>query len=497
MLSMVGDTAGLNLSTTDDLIAAAVPAGIRDTGDLDIPPAQTEPDVLARLRALADRIRVRRSMLGQGYYDTAYTPYQPEISQGRLEALLNFQTMVADLTGLDTANSSLLDEATAAAEAMSMMRRQNRKAPKDAVFLVDTAVFPQTRKVLATRAGSAGQRLVELDLSTGAPALTAALTEHSAYGILLQYPCADGLVRDDADLVAAAKEQGLLVAVAADLLALTLLRPPGQIGADVAVGTSQRFGVPMGFGGPHAGYMAVRAGFERALPGRLVGVSKDVDGKNAYRLALQTREQHIRRDKATSNICTAQVLLAVLAAMYAVYHGPGGLRRIATRVHHHALDLAGRLEGAGLRVVHENVFDTLLVRAPGRAGELVAAAADAGYLLRHVDADHIGISCDETTTADDVAAVAAALGAQDTGAAGQQRQDHHDPDTGEQVLGTVPAALRRTSPYLTHPVFNSHHSETQMLRYLKSLCDKDFALDRGMIPLGSCTMKLTATTEMI
>jgi len=404
---------------------------------------------------------------------TAYTPYQPEISQGRLEALLNFQTMVADLTGLELANASMLDESTAAAEAMTLLRRAS-KAPSDAAFVVDTDVLPQTLAVIRTRAEAIGLPLVVHDTTTGLP-------DGDLFGILLQYPGASGVVRDDAALVEAAHQRGALVAVAADLLALVLLRAPGEIGADVCVGTTQRFGVPMGFGGPHAGYLAVRKGLERSLPGRLVGVSKDADGAQAYRLALQTREQHIRREKATSNICTAQVLLAVMASMYAVYHGPQGLRRIATQVHERAVGLASVLTGAGYDVVHDSFFDTVLVRAPGRARALVQSAHEAGYLFRLVDADHLSIACDETTTTDDLFAVAALF-----------------VPTVEylELSSAIPQELRRTSDVLTHPVFGTHHSETGMLRYLRRLADKDYALDRGMIPLGSCTMKLNGTTEM-
>ncbi|MFP5335532.1 MAG: aminomethyl-transferring glycine dehydrogenase [Actinomycetes bacterium] len=476
----------------DALVDAAVPASIRQTEPLDLPAASSEAAVLAELRAIAARNTVRRPMIGLGYHGThtpgvirrnvlespawytAYTPYQPEISQGRLEALLNFQTMVADLVGLEIANASVLDEATAAAEAMTLMRRASR-APADAALVVDTEVLPQTLAVVRTRAEALGLPVVAADLAAGLP-------DGDVFGVLLQYPGASGVVRDDAAIVEQAHGRGALVAVAADLLALTLLRPPGEIGADVAVGTTQRFGVPLGYGGPHAGYMAVRKGLERSLPGRLVGVSKDADGAPAYRLALQTREQHIRREKATSNICTAQVLLAVMAGMYAVYHGPDGLRRIAERVHGHATSLASLARGAGLQVVHDAFFDTVLLRVPGRARELVDAAHQAGYLLRLVDDDHLGVACDETTTPDDVAAVAAVLG----GGSGAV------PDGG----GAVPEGLRRTSEYLTHPVFHAHRSETAMLRYLRRLADADYALDRGMIPLGSCTMKLNATTEM-
>ncbi|HZI96832.1 MAG TPA: aminomethyl-transferring glycine dehydrogenase [Actinomycetales bacterium] len=485
MLDLVG------YADLDALTTAAVPASIRLDSPLDLPAAATEPEVLARLHELAGRNTVRRSMIGLGYHGThtpgvirrnvlespswytAYTPYQPEISQGRLEALLNFQTMVCDLTGLDVAGASMLDEGTAAAEAMTLMRRVS-KSEAGAVLVVDADVLPQTLAVVTTRAEAIGIDVVVHDSSGGLP-------DGDVFGVLLQYPGASGELRDDAALVAAAHERGALVTVAADLLAMALLRPPGVIGADVAVGSSQRFGVPMGLGGPHAGYLAVRSGLERSLPGRLVGVSQDVDGTPAYRLALQTREQHIRREKATSNICTAQVLLAVMASMYAVYHGPVGLRRIAERTHAMATSVAAGLAGAGVTVVHERFFDTVLARVAGRAAEVVAAAHESGYLLRQVDDDTVGISCDETTTSADVAGVLKAFGAAAIGGDAER---------------AVPAELERDGEILTHPVFSTHHSETAMLRYLKRLADADYALDRGMIPLGSCTMKLNGTTEM-
>ncbi len=481
----------LGHDSLDALTSAAVPAAIAWGQALELPAAASEPAVLERLRELARANTVRRSMIGLGYYGThtpgviarnvlenpswytAYTPYQPEISQGRLEALLNFQTAVAELAGLGTANASMLDEATAAAEAGTLMRRAC-KAGDDAVLVVDEEVLPQTLAVVRTRMEALGLRVRVHDTTQGLP-------EGEVFGVLLQYPGASGVLRDPASLIADAHARGALVTMAADLLALTLLTSPGELGADVAVGSTQRFGVPMGFGGPHAGYMAVRPGLERSLPGRLVGVSQDADGAPAYRLALQTREQHIRRERATSNICTAQVLLAVMASMYAVYHGPAGLASIAGRVHSHAVTLAGDLRGAGFEIVHDAYFDTLLVAAPGRSEQLVRAAYEAGYLLRLVDADHFCLSVDETTTDQDRAAVCAALGGASSAPA---------------AAGVLPAGLVRTSPYLTHPVFSTHHSETAMLRYLKRLADKDYALDRGMIPLGSCTMKLNATTEM-
>ncbi|MFJ8579716.1 aminomethyl-transferring glycine dehydrogenase [Micromonospora sp. NPDC093277] len=477
-------------SSVDELMDAAIPEVIRWHGTLDLPEPASEQEAIAELRALAARNTVAVSMIGLGYHGThtpavirrnvledpawytAYTPYQPEISQGRLEALLNFQTMVTDLTGLATANASMLDEGTAAAEAMTLARRASKS--KSPVYVVDADALPQTIAVVSSRAEPLGIDVRVLDL--GRDELPAEF-----FGLHLQYPGASGAVRDHTSLVEAAHRVGALVCVAADLLALTLLRPPGEIGADIAAGTTQRFGVPMGFGGPHAGYLAVRAGLERMLPGRLVGVSKDADGNPAYRLALQTREQHIRREKATSNICTAQVLLAVMAGMYAVYHGPDGLRQIAERTHRAAARLAGALRAGGVEVVEVPFFDTITAVVPGRAAEVVAAAAQRTVNLRLVDADRVGISCDETTTAAHLDAVCAAFGVP----AAQGETDTR-----------LPAALRRTSDFLTHPVFHRHRSETAMLRYLRRLADFDYALDRGMIPLGSCTMKLNATTEM-
>jgi glycine dehydrogenase len=476
--------------SVEELMDAAIPEVIRWHGTLDLPPAASEAEVLAELRAIARRNTIATSMIGLGYYGThtpgvirrnvlespawytAYTPYQPEISQGRLEALLNFQTMIGDLTGLQTANASMLDEASAAAEAMTLARRSS-KATSD-VYVVDTDTLPQTLAVIHTRAEPLGIEVVTVDLDADA-------LPDEFFGLHLQYPGATGAVRDHADVIAAAHERGALVTVAADLLGLCVLRAPGEIGADIAVGSAQRFGVPMGFGGPHAGYLAVRSGLERGLPGRLVGVSKDADGNRAYRLALQTREQHIRREKATSNICTAQVLLAVMASMYAVYHGPEGLRGIATRTHRMAATLAA---GLSHPLAYEVYFDTLTVIVPGRAAEIVEAARTRGVNLRLVDDDHVSIACDETTTVEHLRAVWAAFGRSDV-----------DVDALE-VGGALPAGLRRGSPYLSHPVFHAHRSETAMLRYLRSLADKDYALDRGMIPLGSCTMKLNATTEM-
>ena len=494
MLAAVGQP------SLDRLVERAVPGAIRMTEALDVEAAVSEAAVVDELRALAGRNEVLTSMIGLGYYGTvipgviqrnvlenpawytAYTPYQPEISQGRLEALINFQTMVSDLTGLATAGSSLLDEGTAAAEAMTLMRRQS-KAPADAVLLVDRFLFPQTKAVLATRATPLGIELVEADLGGEHSDVSASAGGRPVFGVIVQYPGADGAIRDFSALAESAHTAGALVTAAADLLALTLITPPGDWGADVAVGTTQRFGVPMGFGGPHAGYMSVRAGLERNLPGRLVGVSVDAAGHPAYRLALQTREQHIRREKATSNICTAQVLLAVMASMYAVYHGPEGLLAIAEDVHAKAAILATVLRDAGATVGEDPFFDTLSVSVPGSADEVVAAALDRGVNIWRADVDTVTISVDETTTAADLAAVA--------GAFGVSLPEHV---AFASVLG---GWTERTSEYLTHPTFHAHRSETAMLRYLRRLSDKDFALDRGMIPLGSCTMKLNATTEMV
>ncbi|MGW4062480.1 aminomethyl-transferring glycine dehydrogenase [Amycolatopsis sp. NPDC004747] len=490
----------IGVASLDELAERAVPASLRESAEpLELPPAASEAQALAELRELAARNRPMAQMIGLGYHDTvtppvirrnvlenpawytAYTPYQPEISQGRLEALLNFQTVVADLTGLPVANASLLDEATAAAEAMTLVRRAGRATSRR--FVVDEDTLPQTLAVLRTRAEPLGIELVVEDLSQG---LTGLGLGGDFFGILLAYPGASGAVRELDLTIADAKKHGAAVVVAADPLALTLLRPPGELGADVAVGSTQRFGVPLGFGGPHAAYLAVRTGLERQLPGRLVGVSKDADGTPAYRLALQTREQHIRREKATSNICTAQVLLAVMASMYAVYHGPDGLRRIALRAHRMATVLAAGLCEGGVDVVHGEFFDTITAAVPGRADAVVAAARDLGVNLRRVDADHVGIACDETTTRERLSLVWKAFGVSVSDV------DGLDADTAD----ALPAPLRRTSAYLTHPVFHAHRSETALLRYLRQLADSDVALDRSMIPLGSCTMKLNATAEM-
>jgi glycine dehydrogenase len=486
-------------ATVDSLLDAAVPAAIhaRPRATSDIPPAATEAEALAELRAFASANRSARPMIGLGYYDTltpavitrnvlenpswytAYTPYQPEISQGRLEALINFQTMVTDLTGLSTAGASMLDESTAVVEGMLVARRSSKAASN--VFAVDADALPQTKAVLRGRAEAVGIEIVEVDLAHGA------MLPDALFGVLVQYPGASGRVWDPSAVIDAAHLAGGLAVVAADLLALTLLASPASLGADIAAGTTQRFGVPLGFGGPHAGYLAVRQGLERQLPGRLVGVSQDAAGHPAYRLSLQTREQHIRREKATSNICTAQVLLAVMAAMYAVYHGPDGLHRIATSIARRADALARTLRAYDLPLVAQSFFDTIRVVVPGSADRVIERARSRGYQLLRVDDAIVGVSIDETTTDEDLAHIAWAFGLPD---------DHGFSVDGAQALSGAPASMRRTDAYLQHPVFTTHRSETSMMRYLKQLADRDYALDRGMIPLGSCTMKLNAATEM-
>jgi glycine dehydrogenase len=488
--------AELGYESLDALVDAAVPAAIREHDPLEIGGGVSETEALDRLRVLGARNEVFTSMIGLGYSDTitplvilrnvlenpawytAYTPYQPEISQGRLEALVNFQTMVTDLTGMEIANASMLDEATAAAEAMALLHRVNDKAGD--VFLVDEDCLPQTIEVVRTRAEPLGIAVQVVDPDD-------AVDFGGCFGMLLQYPGASGRVRDDRALIERAHDAGALVAVAADLLALTLLVPPGEMGADVVVGSSQRFGVPLGFGGPHAAFFATRDDFKRTLPGRLVGVSIDAAGRTAYRLTLQTREQHIRREKATSNICTAQVLLAVIAGLYASYHGAAGLRAIAERIHRLACVLVTSLGVAGFEIVHDEFFDTINVRVPGRADEIADAARERRINLRVVDDDTIGISLDETTSLEILGDVCAAFGAELV---------LPDAILRLQAVDAIPPALRRTSEYLTHPVFSAHRSEHEMLRYLRALADRDLALDRTMIPLGSCTMKLNATAEM-
>ena len=474
------------------LMDAVVPEQIRLRADLPLPEPLTEQDALARIAGYAAKNKVYAQMIGAGYYDavtpavlrrnilenpgfyTSYTPYQAEISQGRLEALLNFQNTVMELTGLEIANASLLDEATAVAEAVVMMHRANRKV-KNGFFAIDSRCLPQVISVVRGRAQMLDIPFVITDFSDGLP-------EGDLYGVVFAYPAQDGQLRDIEPLIKAAKERKALVTVVADLLALTLLKSPGELGADVAVGNTQRFGLPFFFGGPHAAYMAVHKGMERTLPGRLVGVSQDSSGKPAYRLALQTREQHIRREKATSNICTAQALLAIVAGAYAMYHGPEGLRAIAERLHTNAARVATALQKAGYGIAHKNFFDTVVVEAPGAADELVAKALDAGVNIRRFDANRVGISVGESHDDAVLGRLVKALGGELPAEA--------DP------AFSIPDALLRTDDYMQHPIFHKYRSETEMMRYLRRLSDKDLALDRTMIPLGSCTMKLNAAAEM-
>jgi glycine dehydrogenase len=489
MLEVVG------YSSLDDLTAAALPAGLAVDSELSLPAPLTEDEALAELRRLASMNTVATSMIGLGYYGTytpavirrnvlenpawytAYTPYQPEISQGRLEALLNFQTMIEDLTALPVAGASMLDEASAAAEAMTLARRARGKG---SVFLADSDCLPQTLSVLATRAEPLGITLVTGRVTAE---LIEAQPDGELFGVLVQYPGASGEVRDLAPAIAAAHAAGALAVVAADLLALTLLTPPGELGADIAVGTTQRFGVPMAYGGPQAGYICVADALKRQLPGRLVGVSVDADGHPAYRLALQAREQHIRREKATSNICTAQVLLAVMAAMYAAYHGPDGLASIAMRVHRKAAAFALAMTNLGYGTGSAEFFDTVSLRLPGLAAQAAARAAAAGFNVHVASPDVVQVAFDETTTDEQVVAVASALAGQPVTLPAEAAE-------------ALPAGLVRTTTFLAHPVFHSYRSETSMLRYLRRLADRDIALDRSMIPLGSCTMKLNAAAEM-
>jgi glycine dehydrogenase len=486
----------LGLASLDEMVDATVPASIRMEGELDLPDAVTERELLLRLRDLGAENRMFRSYLGMGYHGTVvpgvikrnvlenpgwytqYTPYQAEIAQGRLEALLNFQTMVMDLTGLDIANASLLDEGTAAAEAMTLLYGSAPEG-RDA-FLVAADCHPQTIAVVSTRAIHHGIRIEVTDPEE--------FDLEGAFGCLVQYPATDGLVRDFRGLAQRARAAAVRVVAATDLLALALLTPPGEWGADIAVGSAQRFGVPMGYGGPHAGFISARDEFKRRLPGRIIGVSVDAQGKRALRMTLQTREQHIRREKATSNICTAQVLLAVMAAMYAVYHGPDGLRRIATRVHALARSLARGLSEAGHCVVHTDFFDTLRVRPSGTSvAKVLAAARERCINLRDLGDGTVGVALDETVDPEDLEDVMASFGVE-------------DPDARALAAGTevtpLPKGFARSSSYLAHPVFNTHHSETEMLRYLHRLEAKDLSLTVSMIPLGSCTMKLNSTTEM-
>ena len=481
----------LGYSSLDALMDAVVPSQIRLDGELQLPAPLSEHEAQAKIAGYAAKNKVLAQMIGAGYYDavtpavlrrnilenpgfyTSYTPYQAEISQGRLEALLNFQNTVMELTGLEIANSSLLDEASAVAEAAVMMHRANRKV-KNGFFAIDSRCLPQVISVTRGRAEMLGIPFVITDFSEGLP-------EGDLYGVILAYPGNEGDIRDIEPLIKAAKERNALVTVAADLLALTLLKSPGELGADIAVGNTQRFGLPFFFGGPHAAYMAVHKGMERTMPGRLVGVSKDSAGKPAYRLALQTREQHIRREKATSNICTAQALLAIVAGAYAMYHGPEGLRAIANRLHTNAARVATALKAAGYGIAHDTFFDTVVVEAAGRADELVAKALEAGVNIRRFDENRVGISVGESHGEELLKGLVEALG----GTLGEADAQYD-----------LPAELLRTDDYMQHPIFHKYRSETEMMRYLRHLADKDLALDRTMIPLGSCTMKLNAAAEM-
>ena len=481
----------LGYSSLDALMDAVVPSQIRLDGELQLPAPLSEHEAQAKIAGYAAKNKVLAQMIGAGYYDavtpavlrrnilenpgfyTSYTPYQAEISQGRLEALLNFQNTVMELTGLEIANSSLLDEASAVAEAAVMMYRANRKV-KNGFFAIDSRCLPQVISVTRGRAEMLGIPFVITDFSEGLP-------EGDLYGVILAYPGNEGDIRDIEPLIKAAKERNALVTVVADLLALTLLKSPGELGADIAVGNTQRFGLPFFFGGPHAAYMAVHKGMERTMPGRLVGVSKDSAGKPAYRLALQTREQHIRREKATSNICTAQALLAIVAGAYAMYHGPEGLRAIANRLHTNAASVATALKAAGYGIAHDTFFDTVVVEAAGRADELVAKALEAGVNIRRFDENRVGISVGESHGEELLKGLVEALG----GTLGEADAQYD-----------LPAELLRTDDYMQHPIFHKYRSETEMMRYLRHLADKDLALDRTMIPLGSCTMKLNAAVEM-
>ncbi|HCG7064336.1 glycine dehydrogenase (aminomethyl-transferring) [Vibrio parahaemolyticus] len=487
----------INAVSLDALISETVPANIRLEQPMTLAEAKSEADMLAAMKQFAKQNQVKRTFIGQGYYNTftpnvilrnvlenpgwytAYTPYQPEISQGRLESLLNFQQMVIDLTGMEIANASLLDEATAAAEAMTLCKRAGKS--KSNVFFVADDVHPQTIEVVKTRAKFIGFEVLVGSLES--------LPEQDVFGALVQYPSTTGEVRDLTDIIAKAQANKTLVTVATDLLASTLLKPAGEMGADVAIGSAQRFGVPMGYGGPHAAFMATRDKHKRTMPGRVIGVSIDAKGNQALRMAMQTREQHIRREKATSNICTAQALLANMASFYAVYHGAEGLRTIARRTHHMTAILAAGLTKSGYELAHNSFFDTITINTEGKTEELYAKAQAADINLRKLDGK-LGISFDETTTTDDIEALFTVFGV-------QQDVNALSSEIASNEFAAIPEALRRTSEFLTHPVFNTHHSETQMMRYLKQLENKDFSLTHGMIPLGSCTMKLNAAAEMI
>jgi len=487
----------INVANLDALIEETVPAQIRLEKPLALAEAKSEADMLVAMRQFADQNQIKRTFIGQGYYNTftpnvilrnvlenpgwytAYTPYQPEISQGRLEALLNYQQMVMDLTGMEIANASLLDEATAAAEAMTLCKRAGKS--KSNVFFVADDVHPQTLEVVKTRA-----KFIGFDVQVGS---LESLPEQDVFGALVQYPGTTGEVRDLTDIIAKAQANKTLVTVATDLLASTLLKPAGEMGADVVIGSAQRFGVPMGYGGPHAAFMATRDKHKRTMPGRVIGVSIDVNGNQALRMAMQTREQHIRREKATSNICTAQALLANMASFYAVFHGAEGLRTIARRTHHMTAILAAGLTKSGYELAHNSFFDTITINTDGKTEELYAKAQAADINLRKLDSK-LGISFDETTTTGDIEALFTVFGV-------QQDVNALSSEIASNEFAAIPEALRRTSEFLTHPVFNTHHSETQMMRYLKQLENKDFSLTHGMIPLGSCTMKLNAAAEMI
>jgi glycine dehydrogenase len=492
--------ATLGVSSIEELIDKTVPAAIRTDAPLDVPENKSERYTLSVLRRMSERNQVFISMIGMGYYGTtipnvilrnvmenpgwytAYTPYQPEVSQGRLEALLNYQQMVIDMTGMDMANASLLDEATAAAEAMSMARRISKKKDCD-TFFVDEECHPQTIAVMQTRA-----KLIGFDLIVGDP--WSGLEGKEIFGVLMQYPASTGEVKNPEPVIASASESGIISCVATDLLSLALLKPPGEMGADIVLGSSQRFGVPMGYGGPHAAFFATKDTHKRQIPGRIIGVSVDTQGHPALRMALQTREQHIRREKANSNICTAQVLLAVLAGFYAVYHGPDGIKRIASKVHRMACITADGLRRLGVDVSDEPFFDTIRIRVPGQAARLAAKARESRINVRVIDPDHLGISLDETTRRRNINALWKVFGSRKVA---QLSIDAID-DVAETV---IPDGLQRITSYLEHPTFTLYHSETEMLRYLRWLQAKDIALDRAMIPLGSCTMKLNATTQMI
>ncbi|MEP3630082.1 MAG: aminomethyl-transferring glycine dehydrogenase [Hyphomicrobiales bacterium] len=493
MLKVVG------ASSLDDMIEKVIPADIRMEGSLELPEARSERNTLSDLRRTASKNQLFTSMIGMGYYGcitpkvvlrrllespgwyTAYTPYQAEVSQGRLEALMNFQQMVSDLTGLDLANASLLDEGTAVAEAISMARRIS-KSSKENVFL-DADTHPQTIAVVQTRAEALG-----LNVIIGAPEKD--LNADDVFCAVFSYPASSGQVSDYSALTDALKGAGAISIFATDLLALALLKSPGELGADIAVGSSQRFGVPMGYGGPHAAFFATRDQYKRSIPGRIIGVSVDANGNSAYRMALQTREQHIRRDKATSNICTAQVLLAVIAGMFAVYHGPDGLRQIAGRAHRYAEICAHEIKRLGYDVINDCFFDTITVHVPGRAHAIIAKAREKKINLRLIDGDHLGISTDETTRRSEVESLLSCFNSK---AMNGRTLDQVD----DEVVECIPDSLLRTSEFMAHPVFQLYHSETELLRYLRKLQEKDIALDRSMIPLGSCTMKLNSTTEMI